>query len=82
MGSRRFTGKVVSNRMAKTLVVSVASVFQHPKYGKRLIRHRKFHVDTDTPESSPVGSTVTFEECRPMSKTKRWRVIEKLVIGN
>jgi small subunit ribosomal protein S17 len=73
---RKFHGTVVSNAMEKTLVVSVESVKVHPLYRKRIRRHRKYHVHADDARLYPVGSSVTFEECRPMSRTKRWRVVE------
>lgn len=74
-GSNRvFTGEVVSSSMDKTLVVRVARTLTHPKYGKRYVRSHKFHVH-DEKNEHVVGDKVSFVECRPMSKTKRWRVI-------
>ncbi len=75
---RHFTGIVVSNAMTKTIVVEVESVVVHPIYKKRLRRHARYSVHAEKPSAFPIGATVNFEECRPLSKTKRWRVIEKL----
>jgi len=74
-GSQRvFTGVVVSSSMDKTLVVKVERTLTHPKYGKRYIRSHKFHVH-DEKNEHVVGQKISFVECRPMSRTKRWRVI-------
>lgn len=71
---RSFDGVVVSNRMVKTLVVRVDRVMVHPKYGKRYRSSEKYHVHTET-GTYPVGTKVTFVECRPYSKTVRWRIM-------
>lgn len=73
---RTFIGTVVSNKMNKTIVVVVDRTIVHPKYGKRYVRSQKFHVHAEEAEKILVGSTVTFRECRPMSKTKRWVIIK------
>ncbi len=71
---RTFTGVVVSAKMAKTLVVRVERTVVHPKYGKRYVRSNKFHVH-DEAGTHKEGDTVTFRACRPISKTKCWRVL-------
>lgn len=71
---RTFTGVVVSNKMDKTLVVRVDRTLVHPKYGKRYVRSEKFHVHADK-GTYEIGQTVSFRECRPLSKTKRWTVV-------
>ncbi|PJA45276.1 30S ribosomal protein S17 [Candidatus Uhrbacteria bacterium CG_4_9_14_3_um_filter_50_9] len=71
---RTFTGKVVSTKMDKTIVVSVNRTLVHPKYGKRYVQSKKYHVH-DEKETAQVGDVVNFQECRPYSKTKRWRVV-------
>lgn len=73
---RRFTGTVVSDKGDKTLVVSVARTARHPLYAKLYTRTRKFHVH-DEHNIYKEGDVVEFEECRPLSKTKRWRVVGK-----
>lgn len=76
--SRVFTGEVVSAAMNKTVVVRVGRTLTHPKYGKRYVRSRKFHVHDEKNEHA-VGDKVSFVECRPMSRTKRWRIIDQTV---
>ena len=72
---RPFEGVVVS-RTNKSLVVAVERVLVHPKYGKRYTRTRTFHVH-DEKDTTQVGQKVAFIECRPISRTKRWRLVEK-----
>ena len=72
--NRRFTGVVVSDKMQKTIVVRVDRRVMHPKYRKHYQVSKKFKVHD--PESKfHTGDQVVFEECRPLSKDKRWRVI-------
>ncbi len=71
---RKFTGEVISNKMAKTIVVKVESVKIHPKYHKRYTVSQKYKVH-DEKNVCKVGDKVTFVECRPLSKDKRWRVL-------
>lgn len=71
---RTFTGLVVSTKMTKTLVVRVERTLVHPKYGKRYVRSTKFHVH-DEQGGHSVGDRVTFCACRPISRTKCWRVL-------
>ncbi len=70
------TGTVVSNKMEKTVVVKVETTMLHPVYGKVIKRAKKFYAHTE--EAHQIGDTVTISETRPMSKTKRWRVVEKV----
>lgn len=71
--TRTFTGTVVSTGMQKTIVVRVDRFKLHPKYNKRYRVSAKYHVH-DEQNVAKVGETVTFVECRPLSKTKRWRL--------
>lgn len=71
---RRLQGTVTSNNMTKTLVVRVDRMKLHPKYRKRFIVSKKYHVH-DESGVFKVGDTVTFEETRKMSRTKCWRVV-------
>ena len=73
---RTFRGVVVSDKMMKTIVVRVDRTFVHPKYGKRYVRSQKYKVH-DEKNAHHVGNLVEFVECRPLSRDKRWRVIEK-----
>jgi len=72
--SRSLTGIVVSDKMEKTIVVRVDRTVVHPKYGKRYVRSKKYHVH-DEKKAFKIGDTVTFQACRPYSKTKRWIVV-------
>jgi len=69
------TGTVVSDKMDKTVVVSVERQFAHPLYTKRITRHSKFHAH-DEENAYREGDVVRIEETRPLSKKKRWRVVE------
>lgn len=71
------TGIVVSNKMQNTVVVMVNRTMQHPRYGKVITRGKKFYAHTDTADLQ-VGDKVLITETRPLSKLKRWRVVEKL----
>ncbi len=73
---RQFTGTVVSNKMNKTIVVEIARVAVQPKYRKRYTTIVKFKAH-DEKNSCQTGETVTIQECKPISKEKRWRVIKK-----
>lgn len=73
--SRKFTGEVVSDKMDKTIVVKVESVKKHPKYQKRYVSSNRYKVHDEKNEHK-IGDKVTFIECRPLSKDKRWRVIK------
>jgi len=67
-------GKVSSNKMNKTITVEVYSKKKHPIYGKFIKQTTKFHVH-DEKEDANVGDTVRIMETRPLSKTKRWRLV-------
>lgn len=71
---RRFSGLVVANNSDKTIVVKVDSVKVHPKYRKRYTVSRKYQVH-DEENKYKAGDKVDFMECRPLSRTKRWRVV-------
>ena len=69
--TRLATGKVVSNKMDKTITVLIERKVQHPVYGKIVRRSSKVHAHDENNESR-TGDTVTVVECRPFSKTKSW----------
>ena len=71
---RRLTGRVVSDKMAKTVTVLVERKVKHALYGKYITRSRKYHAHDENNDYHP-GDLVTIEECRPLSKTKAWRVV-------
>ena len=68
-------GKVISNKMAKTIVVEVERRFPHPQYKKVITAYSKFSAHDEKSEAK-VGDVVTIQETRPLSKLKRWRLIE------
>ena len=70
---RTLTGKVVSDKMDKTVVVLVERKVKHPLYGKVIRRSNKFHAHDENNEYG-VGDVVSIAESRPMSKTKTWVV--------
>lgn len=69
------TGKVVSDKMDKTVVVAVERLVQHTLYSKSVKKTTKFKAHDENNESH-IGDTVTIMETRPLSKDKRWRVLE------
>lgn len=69
------SGQVVSDKMDKTRVVTVERVTRHPLYGKTIRRTKKYKVHDETNESR-VGDVVKIMETRPLSKDKRWRLVE------
>ena len=69
------TGVVVSDKMDKTAVVAIKTKVRHPLYGKMVNRTRKFKVHDEKNECG-VGDTVKIMETRPLSKDKRWRLVE------
>jgi small subunit ribosomal protein S17 len=73
-------GRVVSNKMDKSVVVAVDFVRRHPLYHKRITKTSKF-VAHDPNNECGIGDVVRIEECRPLSKTKRWVVRETLEKG-
>ncbi len=77
-GSRKIRiGVVTSDRMQKTVVVRVERRFKHGRYGKYVVRHVNYKAH-DEASRCRVGDRVRIEETRPLSKDKRWRVIETL----
>ena len=72
---RSFEGVVVSVKSDKTVYVLVKSIKTHPKYQKQYTVSRKYPVHDEKNEAKE-GDKVFFEECRPISKTKRWRLVK------
>lgn len=68
-------GKVVSKKNEKLAIVEIERLRKHPYYLKRYKVHRRIAVH-DEKDASNVGNLVEIEECRPISKTKRWRIVE------
>lgn len=74
---RQFTGEVMSAKEQKTIHVKVKTVKMDEKYRKQYTTAKKFAVHDEKGTAKP-GDMVVFEECRPLSKTKRWRVVKVL----
>ena len=70
-------GIVISNKMQKTIVVKIEKRYPHPMYSKTLIKTKKY-LAHDEQESCKIGDQVLLQECRPLSKKKRWKLIEIL----
>ena len=68
-------GKVIANKMAKTIVVRVERRFPHPRYKKIITGYKKLYAHDEKSEAR-VGDRVRLEETRPLSKTKHWRLVE------
>jgi small subunit ribosomal protein S17 len=68
-------GEVISSKMAKTIVVRVERRFPHPKFKKVVTQFNKFYAHDEKNEAKP-GDKVRIQECRPLSRTKRWRLVE------
>ena len=73
--ARQLTGKVVSNKMQKTITVSVERYVPHPVYGKYQRRSTQFLAHDENNECRE-GDTVAIEECRPLSRHKSWRLVK------
>lgn len=75
--NRTMVGQVISDAMDKSITVSVERRVKHPVYGKYMRRSTKVHAHDETNECN-VGDTVMVEQCRPLSKTKTWRLVKVL----
>lgn len=75
MPRKEIAGRVVSNKMEKTVVVAVENRFPHARYEKQIVRTRKFKAHDPT-NKCQIGDKVKLRECRPLSKEKCWLVIE------
>lgn len=76
MPKRKLQGKVVSTAMQKTVVVEVETVKENPIYKKKYRTHKKYKAHAEN-GNCQTGDIVTIEECTPISKDKRWRILEK-----
>jgi small subunit ribosomal protein S17 len=73
-------GEVISNKMTKTIVVQVERRFSHPRYKKVVTSYKKFYAHDEKNEAKP-GDRVRIEETRPLSKLKRWRLVQVVEKG-
>ena len=71
---RTLTGRVVSNKMNKTIAVEIERLVKHPRYGKYIRRTTKL-LAPDEANESRAGDPVTIAECRPLSRSKNWRLV-------
>lgn len=77
MPKKQFSGTIVSDKMAKTAVVKVETVVSHPKYKKRRRVFKKYKAHYEEGDFK-IGDRVVIEECRPISKDKKWRIVSKM----
>ena len=77
---RTLQGKVVSNKMDKSITVMLDRRVKHPLYKKYVKRSTKLHVHDENNDCS-IGDTVAIQECRPISKTKSWRLVSIIERG-
>jgi len=77
MAVKERVGEVVSDKMDKTVVVAIENRSPHPKYGKIVVRTKKYKAH-DAENQCKIGDRVRITETRPLSKTKRWTVAEVL----
>lgn len=77
MAKKRLQGVVVSDKMQKTIVVSVERIKEHPKYKRRFKIHKKYKVH-DEKQEYHIGDKLLIEETKPMSKDKNWKVVKKI----
>jgi len=71
---RTLTGRVVSNKMDKSVTVKIERLVKHPMYGKYIRRSSKLHVHDETNQCNE-GDLVVIRQCRPISKTKSWTLV-------
>ena len=81
MAVKERVGEVVSDKMDKTIVVAIENRSPHPKYGKIVVRTKKYKVH-DEENQCKIGDRVRIRESRPLSKTKRWMLAEILESKN
>ena len=80
MAAKTLQGTVTSQKMNKTITVVVGRRMKHPKYGKYINLSTKYHVH-DEKEASNEGDTVLIKECKPISKTKSWILVDVIKKG-
>lgn len=78
MPKKELTGVIVSDKMQKTVVVKVEMIKEHPLYRRRYKTHEKYKAHVENQTDYKIGDKVIIREARPISKDKRWEVVEKL----
>jgi small subunit ribosomal protein S17 len=81
MPKKVYTGKIISDKMDKTVVVAVTRLTQHPVYKKTIRKITRFKAH-DGENKCKVGDTVSIIESRPFSKDKRWKILDRVGRGN
>ena len=71
------TGIIVSNKMKNTVIVEVERVLEHPKYRRRYKMHKRYKAHSEDPDVK-IGEKVMIEECKPLSKDKKWKLTKRL----
>lgn len=79
MPKHQLIGKVISNKMLKTLVVRVERIKEHPKYKRRYRVSKNYKVHNEKGDYQ-IGDKILIEECRPISKDKRWKAVKRLTL--
>jgi small subunit ribosomal protein S17 len=77
MAKKQLIGKVVSDKMEKTVVVQVQQIKKHPKYLRRIRVHKKYKAH-DEKNAYQTGDRVVIEESKPLSRDKRWQVVSRI----
>lgn len=77
MAKKQLQGKIISDKMQKTVVVEVERIKEHPKYKRRFKLHKKYKAHNENPEIK-LGDMVVIQECNPISKDKKFQVISKI----
>lgn len=78
MPKKELQGIIVSDKMQKTVVVKVETLKEHPLYRRRYKSHQKYKAHVENQADYAIGDKVLIREARPLSKDKRWEVIEKI----
>lgn len=78
MPKKKLIGTIISDKMQKTVVVMVERLKEHPKYKRRFKVHKNYKAHVEKNGDYQLGDKVLIEECRPLSKDKKWRVIKKI----
>ena len=76
---KTLTGRIVSNKMQKTVTVLIERKVKHPLYGKYITRSTRYHAHTE--QALNEGDMVEIQECRPMSRTKAWKVVRLVQVS-
>ena len=78
MPKKRLIGTIISNKIQKTVVVKIERLKEHPKYKRRFKVHKNYKAHVGKEGEYGVGDRVVIEECTPMSKDKKWKVVKKV----